>query len=257
MQNLLTKRLRLSLGRWCWSPPLWGVLLAALGMGLFSRFGLWQLERAEEKALITARFEARLQSPPLGLQQLLAQGQDIEDLPVRLPGRFDNARQVFLENQPYRGRAGFHVYTVFFPTGERAGILVNRGWVATAQDMQSLPGVPPAEARGGEIMGRAAWPSPFFTVGEPDYSTQPLRVGRLKIEQISQALGVELRPFVIRLDSAAPDGLVRDWTPAARLGIPPEKHQAYAFQWFSLAAAVLGVLIAVNLRRRREDSSHE
>ncbi|MCD6062003.1 MAG: hypothetical protein K0S16_2314, partial [Moraxellaceae bacterium] len=47
------------------------------------------------------------------------------------------------------------------------------------------------------------------------------------------------------------DGFVRDWSPSARLGIPPEKHYAYAFQWFSLAAAVLVVLIAVNLRKER------
>lgn len=249
MRNLLTRQWRIGCGAWVWCAPLWGVLLALAGMAFFIRLGLWQAGRAVEKEHLTARYEARRQLPQVDLETVLRKGGDVDDLPVRFSGYYDNSRLVYLENQPHGGRTGFHVHTIFFPENDTVGVLVNRGWVPVAADMQKLPPVPPAGA--DFTAGTLALPSPLFTVGEPDYAQRPLRVGRLEIGRLSDALGVELRPFVIRLDATAPDGFVRDWSPSARLGIPPEKHRAYAFQWFSLAATVLVVLIAVNLRKER------
>ncbi len=254
MRNLLTRQWRVRAGRWSWCAPIWGVLLALAGAALFSHFGFWQMGRALEKEAITSRYEARRLMGPMPLSAVLRQGKDVDDFPVRIRGHYDNSRMIFLENQPYAGRAGFHVHTVFFPENDPVGVLVNRGWVPVAADMQKLPEV--AAAVAPEVVGTVALPSPYFTVGEPDYSQRPLRVGRLEMERLSHAIGVELRPFIVRLDADAPAGFVRDWSPAARLGMPPEKHRAYAFQWFALAAAVLVVLIVVNLRRNTHPS-HE
>lgn len=247
MQSLLSKQLRIPLGRRYWSAPAWAVLLALAVVAGFIRLGYWQLDRAAEKVQITARYETRRDLPPLALPAVLARGADIEEFPVRLHGRYDNSLTIYLENQPRGARAGFHVFTAFFPAGDRQAILVNRGWIPVAADMQQLPALPAAVA--GELSGRLALPSPYYTVGEPDYRQRPLRVGRIEIPELSQSLGVELRPFIIRLDATAPDGFVREWTPAARLGMSPDKHRAYAFQWFSLAAAVLMLLLAVNLHK--------
>lgn len=246
MAGLLTKELRVALGARVWSPPVWALLLALAGILFFCRLGMWQLGRAEEKALMTSRYEARIQSPALPLEALLAL-QDIEDRKVVVAGHWDNGRQVFLENQMRGPQAGFHVYTVFLPDSGHAGVLVNRGWVPVGQDVQQLPEV--AAASSQKVGGTVAYPSDFFTVGKPDYTRKPVRVSRLDIPELSAALGVELQPFVVRLDATAPDGFVREWAPAARLGMVPEKHQAYAFQWFSLALAVLVVLLVVNLRK--------
>ncbi len=247
MRTWLTRQLRVPLGSRVWQPSLGMLLLALLGMALFCRLGFWQLGRAVEKEQMTARYEARLLGARLGLPELLAKGGDVEDFPVQLAGHYDNSRLVYLDNQPNGPVAGFHVYTVFFPDGDRQGILVNRGWIPVGDDFQHLPPIPAAEALA--LTGTVAMPSPYFTVGQPDYRQRPLRVSRLEMSPLSAALGVQLRPFVIRLDAAAPDGFRRDWSPAARLGMPPEKHRAYAFQWFSLAFTVLVVLVALNLRK--------
>lgn len=249
MQSLLSTPLRVPLGSRVWSAPLWAVLLALAVAAVCGRLGFWQLGRADEKAALAERFETRRLLPPLDLPELLARGADVDDLPLRLRGRFDNSRNVYLENQPHQGRAGFHLYTVFLPEGGRRAILVNRGWIPVAADMQQLPAVP--EASAVEIRGSAAMPSPYFTVGAPDYRQLPLRVGRLEMDKLGPALGVVLMPFMIRLDASTPDGFIREWAPAARLGMPPEKHRAYAFQWFSLAAAVLAVLLVVNLHKNK------
>lgn len=254
MRNPLTRQWRISIHTLTWQAPVWGLLLALAGAGAFTRLGFWQLGRAVEKEQMTARYEARRQLAPLDINTALGRGYDIDDFPVRVKGRYDNSRQVYLDNQPHGGRAGFHVHTVFFPEGDPVGVLINRGWVEVGPDMQKLPPVPSADA--GIVLGTLATPSPLFTVGEPDYSQRPLRVGRLEIARLSNALGVELRPFVVRLDASAPDGFVRDWSPSARLGMPPQKHRAYAFQWFSLAFTVVVVLLVVNLRKERSPS-HE
>lgn len=250
MQDLLSKRMRLPLGPWRWEGPLWSLMLALVVMAGFVRLGVWQLDRAAEKAAIAARYEARRGLPPLSLAQLAGRGGDIEEYPLRLAGRYDNARTFFVENQPRGPRAGFHVITPFLPAGERDAILVNRGWVPVGADMQALPAVPDATAT--VVTGTVALPSPYFIVGEPDYQARPLRVGRIEPGKIAAALGLGLRPFLLRLYPAEPDGFVREWTPSARLGMSPEKHRAYAFQWFALALAVLLVLLAVNLNKNNK-----
>jgi surfeit locus 1 family protein len=247
MRRLLTKQLRIRVGSRVWQPRLGILLLGLLTVAFFCRLGFWQMSRAQEKETMTVRYEQRLHLPPLPLPQLLAQGADVEDFPVRLQGRYDNSRLVYLDNQPNGPVAGFHVYTVFSPEGDDQGILVNRGWIPVGSDFQKLPAIP--EAMATEVSGSVALPSPYFTVGEPDYRQRPLRVSRLEMSSLSAALGVQLRPFVIRLDAAAADGFRREWSPAARLGMAPEKHRAYAFQWFSLAFTVLVVLVVVNLRK--------
>ena len=250
MQDLLSKRLRLPLGRRRWDAPLWSLLLALAVAAGFARLGHWQLDRAAEKAAIAARYEARRGIAPLPLAALLARGGDIEEYPLRLEGRYDNSRTFFVENQPRGARAGFHVITPFLPVGEREAVLVNRGWVPVGADMQALPVV--AAATATVVTGTAAYPSPYFIVGEADYRARPLRVGRIETGKLAAALGLGLRPFVLRLYPAEADGFVREWTPAARLGMPPEKHRAYAFQWFALALAVLLVLLAVNLKKNNK-----
>jgi len=246
MAGMLTKELRIPLGSRQWVCPLWALVLAAAGVAFFCRLGFWQLGRAEEKAHMTARYEERLNDAALPLQSLFLIA-DIEDRRVSASGRWDNTRTVFLENQMRGPKAGFHVYTVLFPEADPVGVLVNRGWVPMSDNVQQLPSVPPAVV--GRIEGSVAYPSAYFTVGQPDYRQRPLRVPRLDLPELQTALGVQLRPFVVRLATTSPDGFVREWAPTARLGMSPEKHRAYAFQWFSLAAAVLMVLLVVNLRK--------
>lgn len=253
MASWLTKQLCLPLGsRRQWVPPVWGLLLAGLGMAFFCFLGFWQLDRAGQKALMTARYEANAGLPVQSLAQATSHA-DIEDRRVRVTGQWRNQQQVFLEHQMRGPVAGFHVHTVFVPAEGGPALLVNRGWVAAAADMQTLPVVMPAS--GNQVAGSLAFPSDFFTVGEADYSGQPLRVARLDMPQLSRALGIRLQPFVLRQESSAQDGLVREWAPSRRLAMPPEKHRGYAFQWFSLAFAVLVVAVVVNVRNTGDTGS--
>lgn len=249
-QPLLTVKI----SGWTFSPPCYAVVLTLLVITGFCRLALWQGHRAAEKDVMLARYAARAHTPAQPLSAVVALGADVADFPVLISGHFDNGRTLFLDNQPQDQQSGFHVYTPFLPDGDTRFILVNRGWLARSQNASLLPAITAATAT--EIRGTLALPSAFYTVGQTDYRQRPLRVPRLEMDQLSVALGVELRPFVLRLDAAAADGFSRQWSPASSLAMGPEKHRAYAFQWWALAAAVLVVFIVVNVHKTGVNS-HE
>ena len=131
-------------------------------------------------------------------------------------------------------------------------VLLLRGW--QPKDPQHPQGIRP----GGKIGD--GWKL-IARVESPE-EHRPSRFGRavagdqawhwlgIDPEKMGEGSGASLLPVVLRqLDDArdpqgrrVDDGLVREWSEPAD-GI--EKHNAYAFQWFSLAA--LGVLIAAIL----------
>ena len=160
-------------------------------------------------------------------------------------GRWIAERQLFIDNQIHRGRAGFHVVTPLRLAGSDAAVLVNRGWVARTAAYPRVPEV--AVPRGDiEVGGLAALPP--RRVLELSAETVSGNVWQnLSIERYARATGLKLLPFVVLAESAAP-GLepVR-----AQPDAGVEKHREYALTWFSLAATVLALWIALNLRRVR------
>lgn len=214
--------------------------------------GLWQLERAGLKEQRAARMQARAEQAPLSMDALLARD-DPAHYPVHVQGHFDNSRNILLDNRMLDGRAGYHLLTPL-RTENGHWVLVNRGWLARGRDRASLPAIPPIEGP-VTVRGRAYVPSDrTFVLREDDLDAMdwPLRVQRLDMEALSRRLEVELAPFEIRV---APDfrleggaGLPRVWHDA-RLG--PERHRAYALQWFTMAAAAVVLFILAGLRRRQ------
>ena len=62
----------------------------------------------------------------------------------------------------------------------------------------------------------------------------PLRVQQIELDKFSLIINRTLLPFVVYVDKNAAIGFEKNWQPIV---MPPEKHRAYAFQWFSLAIA--------------------
>jgi cytochrome oxidase assembly protein ShyY1 len=51
---------------------------------------------------------------------------------------------------------------------------------------------------------------------------------------------------MLRLAPDAASGFVREWRPDV---FPPERHRAYAFTWFTLAAAVVVVFVGMHWQK--------
>jgi surfeit locus 1 family protein len=92
-------------------------------------------------------------------------------------------------------------------------------------------------------------PEKLFRLGEVDesHSGWPKVVQQVKMTDLEQRLGQTLLPVLLLLNSGEGHGFIRDWKPV--YGTTPDKHRAYAAQWFTLAAVLLMIYIGVNSKR--------
>ena len=229
----------------------WVVLLGVAGVAIGVTAGVWQLGRANDKRELEARFAAATDAAPL---VALAPGEPDPALryrAIRLSGRYDTGHQVLLDNISHAQRPDYQVLTPFVTaTGT---VLVNRGWVPADGDRRVLPDLAvPAGPR--DVLGRIDWlPRPAIELasGPPARDEPwPRRLSFPSIPQLRDQLGISLAGYQVLLDPAAPDGFVRDWHPG---GISPERHLAYAVQWFGLAVTLVVFNLVLLARTRKTD----
>jgi surfeit locus 1 family protein len=226
------------------------VLLAALlGLALTARLGVWQLDRAAQKVAAAAAVEAQGQLLPLrnvDLADLTASADAQLNRRVILRGHWLADKTVFLDNRPMDGRVGFFVLTPLQLEGRPEAVLVQRGWVPrNSRDRENLPQLDTPTAL-IELEGRlTASPSRLY-----EFSASP--TGAIRQNVTVAAFAEELRqpmlPLTVLQQGSASEGLLRDWPPAD-LGL--QKHYGYAFQWFALAALILGLYVWFQLVKPR------
>jgi len=210
--------------------------------------GLWQLDRAGQKEALERDFAERAEASAVALPAS-APPAALRYRPVRASGRWDGERQFLLDNRTHDGRAGYHVLSPLRLAGRRSAVLVNRGWQPLGSSRAALPALPlPAGAV--TVRGIADLPrEDTFLLGAAGYAGEgwPLVVQRAELDAMAARLGYPLLPVMVLLDPEAPHGFVRDWRPV--VGIGSDRHRAYAFQWFALAAALAVIWAVVPLRR--------
>jgi cytochrome oxidase assembly protein ShyY1 len=86
-------------------------------------------------------------------------------------------------------------------------------------------------------------------MGMNDVSAETQKIQQnLNIQKQSQLLGMEYLPFILReVSDSDKDGLQRNW-PLMQSGV--EKHQGYAFQWFSLAVLTIIFWLLTGILRK-------
>jgi surfeit locus 1 family protein len=212
---------------------------------LMAALGWWQLERMKSRQLALDQFS---NPKEMTLEQALEAGKPFTR--VETVVRFDPVRHILLDNQVLNGRPGVHVLTPF-TTESGTTILVNRGWQAIAPDRRSLPEFEtPREAQ--ELQGILAPPPEHRQrLGAPDTlqaDQWPQLVTYLDIDAVAAVLKTALPVSVVWLATEHPAGFEgRDWKPAV---MTPQRHQAYALQWFALSAAALIGAVLLGVRRR-------
>jgi len=238
-------------------PGLWPTLATLALLPVLVGLGQWQLERAAWKQGLVDAHEASMQLAPVDLGWLLESGNLTNFRPVGVHGQYDLGHQLLLDNRTYRGNAGYHVLTPLrLPDGESV-VLVNRGWVPAGLDRSVLPKLPgPAGPVAVEAITRLP-PEELFRLGDAEESNTgwPKVVQQLDLTRLEQVLGTRLLPVILLLDESDAYGFVRDWRPV--YGVTPDKHRAYALQWFTLAVVLLLIYIGTNSKRISNNSLRE
>jgi surfeit locus 1 family protein len=231
-------------------PTLAVLLLFPLLVGL----GIWQLDRAAQKRTIQAEYDARRNGPAIEIRAQVQTGEDLRFHRVMARGRYEPTYQVLVDNRIHRGRVGYHVITPLHIAGSNVRVLINRGWVPLGVSRAQLPRLDTPSGR-VEVEGVATVPSErVFTLGQ----APPLSAGwqpvweYMDMKRYAAAVPFPVQPVVVLLDPSSPaGGFVREW---GRLDAGIAVHEAYAFQWFTLAAGLLILYVSLNLRRVRTRS---
>ncbi|MCC7463810.1 MAG: SURF1 family protein [Gammaproteobacteria bacterium] len=243
--------LSVTLGRRELRSRWWALLLTLAAITLFGALGRWQWQRAAEKRAMNAAFAA-------GGSVVEALGsRATATLPryqlVALRGRYDVRHQFLLDNINRGPQAGYEVLT---PLQLQDGrwLLVNRGWLPlVAGGRERLPDIGFAADAERTVRGRldqlpvtalsAGRMPPAVTGAWPRLTSFP------RTAELALALGHALEPRQLLLAAGEPDGYRRDWRSAGAV-IGPERHLAYAVQWWGLALLALVLFVVMNLRSR-------
>ncbi|MBA6293175.1 SURF1 family protein [Colwellia sp. MB3u-70] len=230
------------------------VIFTMLVFSSLIKLGFWQVDRALEKEQRQQRISELSQRQDLSLAQVLTLSglQDgINDLPIQLKGDFVGDKIFLLDNQPNKGRLGYRVYQIIESNGD--AILVNLGWVQGSIDRNILPEISPITGQ-HTITGHVREVEVGIQLQAQNLTNPswPLRVQQIELDKFSELIGKKLLPFVVYLDKKETIGYIKNWQPIV---MPPEKHRAYAFQWFSLALAWISLMVWAAIKMAKKDPS--
>lgn len=221
---------------------LWGSFFV-----LFLFLGRWQWHRYHEKQQLQAHYDllhaaparAFLDPGPLPPVALFSH--------IKIRGRYDNEKTLFLQNQFNQGQVGYDIITPFQRLGDSRWLLINRGFVPgggknppTLQSFHSLLTL------SGYVFFTTRY---IFTLG-PTVMKAPngaLLIQKMDYAALKRATGLDFYPWTVRLDAEAPSGFRREWP---LLAVEPQRHLGYAIQWWAMAA-VLTMAVFLCKRKRK------
>jgi len=232
-------------------------LFTAVALAALIGLGVWQLQRLAWKEGLIAEVEARVDAAPVeapaeAVWAKLAPD-DYEYRHVRLRGVFEFSRQalVFRALEQPRGRYGGPGYLVMTPLrlADGAHVLVNRGFVPQAQRDRLAATAPDAvEATTVTGLMRSSEPRNWFTPADDPargewFTRDPAAIAAaLKVDRAA--------PFTIDADAGGTGELPQGGETVLSF---PNNHLGYAFTWFGLALALVGVFAAYAATRLRAE----
>jgi surfeit locus 1 family protein len=233
-------------------PPWWALLLTAAGALLFVRLGVWQLHRADFKDALLRRYAASASAPPQEFAGV-ATMPPADGFPrVRVDGHYLADRMYLLDNPRHDGRGGVEVFAPFVVRDQpRNLLLVDLGFL-TGNGTRQLPYLPALPEGEVTLQGLYVPPPPTgFEMGGDALARQPRWPKEsifLDMVEVARDLGQPLYPRMLALDPDPASVYVRVHT-LDLSAMPPARHRAYAFQWFSFALAAVVILLVLNRKR--------
>ncbi len=201
--------------------------------------GTWQIHRKGEKEGLIAALQQNTLKAPQNVDEV---GAPSLFQPLFAKGDFLPGKTMFLQAKVHKGKSGVFVLDVF-RTREGKHLLVQRGWSPSGVRNQKT-GVRTSFLTpdsclltpDSRIEGIARLPSPptFFQPANtpPDYFW-------VEIPLLSREMGIPLLPYyIVAKESGDPSILPTDPIPPLR-----NHHLEYAITWYSLALALLCMLL--------------
>jgi surfeit locus 1 family protein len=228
--------------RWPW--VLINVFVLALLLGL----SFWQWQRAAEKTQTLARIADWQQQGAVDIARLSTINATSRDgVQLDFMGRWLSPMVWLVDNKMVNGRIGYDVLIAVEDTSgleNAAALLVNLGWVAAPLQRDVLPAVNiPAELRVQGIF-RTRIKGVLLGTNIENKGVWPMRIQQVDVESLSAYFK---RPLVAGLAYQEKNSpFLLHYRPVI---LPPERHKAYALQWFLLAVAVVVIALVASARK--------
>ncbi len=218
---------------------------------ILCKLGFWQLDRADQKRLALSQVEQN-QSVLLDtfidhiqndqLTELHSKRVTFEGLPT--------GKYWLVDNKVHHGQVGYTLLSEARIQGTDQTVLVDLGWWPAQKSRQQLP----------EIL----LPETFTTtayIKSQDLEQFTLEQGELqnatKQVRIQNAIdALQLKPDLPRLILYAESNTIEQRPQIYKpVVMPPEKHTAYAVQWFLLALALVIIYLRASYQKNNSQSN--
>jgi cytochrome oxidase assembly protein ShyY1 len=213
--------------------------LVIVSLPLLITLGFWQLARAVEKEDALRLAQTRRLAPPVSIDKMdPSAGSGLDDKRVLLEGRYLAERAFLLDNRILQGQVG---YELLMPFRDAKGItvIVNRGWIKAPPTREELPTFEtPGEHL--HLQGRIHVPASAALPDTHATPSWPTVIQAVNVPDLARLAGLEAFPFVVRLNPEQPGVTNADWP---TVNMDPDRHRAYAAQWFLMAIALLVVFV--------------
>ena len=230
-------------------PTLLPTLAAGVTLALTLYLATWQQDRAAEKRILQASFEARTRMPELSLATLMIGIDDLYRRAVAV-GEFDSGGQIFLDNKIAGETVGYHVVTPLQLAGASRYVLVNRGFVPRGP---AYPHPPVVAVPSGpvEVHGVLSAPSSKFLELGTGSTVQDSVWQNLTVDRYRQHSGRVVASLILLANPSASGLSAVVERPNAKVA----KHVEYMLTWYSLAATIVVLWVAINLQFSKPDES--
>ena len=192
---------------------------------LFFSLGLWQIERGQAKTTILAEFEDNLSKTPVYLNQESKKWDR-----VYVKGKWDNSKQILVDNIINRGVVGYKVLTPLRIIETNQLILVDRGWIKQNKYREILPNIELIEAD-EVVSGILEYPELGLVLSEDLVSKGWPKISQTKnLEVISKEYDEFIYPMILLADPILKNSL--EYIKITPTNMTPTKHYGYSAQWF-------------------------
>ncbi|BBP73961.1 SURF1 family protein [Pseudomonas gingeri NCPPB 3146 = LMG 5327] len=238
-------------------PGVAPTLVVLVLLPLLVLLGFWQLGRGEQKRVLLESYAQRRTAEPLSGEQLKGSA-DPAFRRVQLRGQFDAGHSYLLDNRVRNGQVGVELIQPFHDQASGLWLLVNRGWLPWPERR-----TPPVFGTPEQALNIDAWvyvaPGATFQLhADPLNAPWPRVVTTIEPGKLWTELGREGFAYELRQEPG-PGAYETGW-PVVAEGMGPEKHLAYAVQWFAMALALFGLYLYLgwhNAREKHHGSGHE
>ena len=202
--------------------------------------GLWQIDRANEKAHLYHAFNERISKNPIQFEVIKSNPVDFTK--IIITGTYISNKQFLLDNKIFNKKAGYEVISPMLFDDQI--VLINRGWVSN-NNRQSLPNIDIRNVD-SQAIGYIYKYKDFYQLSEDFYKNDwPLLIQNIEIDKIKQMFGYEVFPYVLIMSEDQENSYNIQTIYKKNSDL---KHYMYAGQWFLFA--FIGIIFMIILLRK-------